>query len=143
MSALFQPVTLNGLTLKNRFMQSATVEGMATERGEVTDALVKRCRAVARGGVGLIVPGALYMHASGRAVPHMTGIHEDVLVPGLRTLVGEPDRPWNTPVMGGQIPDAGSLQPRRGEAVAEGSAQDGSPPRRRHAKPPRDGKDRG
>ena len=50
MSTLFQPVTINGLTLKNRLMQSATVEGMATERGEVTDALINRCRAVTRDG---------------------------------------------------------------------------------------------
>lgn len=86
MSVLFQPFTLGGLTLKNRFMQSATVEGMATEEGAVTEPLIARSRAVAHGGAGLMIPGALYVHKSGRAVPHMTGIHEDALVGGLRAL---------------------------------------------------------
>ena len=33
MSKLFETTTLNGMTLKNRFIRSATAEGMATDDG--------------------------------------------------------------------------------------------------------------
>lgn len=86
MSILFQPFTLNKLTVKNRFVHSATSEGMATEQGEVTDAIIRRYRALAQGNIGLIIPGMLYVHPSGRGFPHGMGIHVDSLVPGLRRL---------------------------------------------------------
>ena len=86
MSILFQPFALNKLTVKNRFMHSATVEGMASERGEVTDSIIQRYQRLGQGNVGLIIPGALYVHPTGRAAPHMTGIYDDSLVPGLLRL---------------------------------------------------------
>jgi 2,4-dienoyl-CoA reductase-like NADH-dependent reductase (Old Yellow Enzyme family) len=86
MSILFQPFALNKLTVRNRFVHSATVEGMATEHGEVTDAIIRRYRALAKGTIGLIIPGTLFVHPSGRAFPHGMGIHDDSLIPGLRRL---------------------------------------------------------
>jgi len=41
---------------------------------------------LARGGVGLIITGHMYIHPAGKAHPEMTGIYSDELLPGLATL---------------------------------------------------------
>jgi 2,4-dienoyl-CoA reductase-like NADH-dependent reductase (Old Yellow Enzyme family) len=43
-------------------------------------------RELARGGVGLIVSGHMYVHSRGKAHPEMTGIHSDELIPDLAAL---------------------------------------------------------
>jgi 2,4-dienoyl-CoA reductase-like NADH-dependent reductase (Old Yellow Enzyme family) len=87
MSLLFKPINIGGVQLANRFIHSATYESMALESGEVTEALIKRYRNLARGEVGLIIPGYLFVHQSGRCYKHQTGIHNDNMVPGLKKLV--------------------------------------------------------
>ena len=84
--ALFKPAQLANLQVKNRFVCSATYECMATEAGEVTDGIVKRYRNLAKGDVGLIVPGLMYVHPLGQAIKHQLGIHDDRMIPGLRSL---------------------------------------------------------
>jgi len=86
MSLLFEPMQVGNLQIKNRFVHSATCENMATERGEVTDDLVKRYQRLARGEVGLIIPGYLYIDPLGRGSPRQTGIHRDDLIPGLKRV---------------------------------------------------------
>jgi 2,4-dienoyl-CoA reductase-like NADH-dependent reductase (Old Yellow Enzyme family) len=87
MSILFEPMTLGSLEIKNRFVHSATVENMATERGKVTEDIVNRYRTLARGEVGLIIPGNLYIHPLGRAFKYEAGIYSDDLIPGLKQVV--------------------------------------------------------
>ncbi len=87
MSQVFQPVNLGSLELKNRLIHSATFECMADENGAVTDRLVKRYVNLARGEVGLIIPGYMYVHPRGKAFAGQTGIHDDRLIPGLTHLV--------------------------------------------------------
>lgn len=87
MSLLFEPISLGGLQLENRFVHSATYEAMATEEGKVSQELVERYRSLARGQVGLIIPGYLYVHPLGRSMKYQTGIHSDDMIPGLRKLV--------------------------------------------------------
>jgi 2,4-dienoyl-CoA reductase-like NADH-dependent reductase (Old Yellow Enzyme family) len=82
MSILFEPMALGNVQVKNRFVHSATVEGIATERGEVTDDMVRRYRILAQGQVGLIIPGNLYVHSLGRAYKYEAGIHTDGMIPG-------------------------------------------------------------
>jgi 2,4-dienoyl-CoA reductase-like NADH-dependent reductase (Old Yellow Enzyme family) len=84
---LFSPVKLGNLEVKNRFVHSATTESMAGENGEVTEALVKRYEVLARGGVGLVIPGAMPVQPSGRHFKRATCIHDDGMVPGLREMV--------------------------------------------------------
>ncbi|MFC1886952.1 hypothetical protein ACFLZM_07840 [Thermodesulfobacteriota bacterium] len=55
MSNLFEKSEINGMTIANRFVRSATWEGMATTGGEVTPKLIETMAALARGGVGLII----------------------------------------------------------------------------------------
>jgi 2,4-dienoyl-CoA reductase-like NADH-dependent reductase (Old Yellow Enzyme family) len=86
MSKLFENTTINGMTLANRFVRSATWEGMATEKGAVTPRLVDTMAALARGGVGLIVSGHTYVHPAGQAGPWQLGAYSDDLVAGLRDM---------------------------------------------------------
>ena len=83
----FEPKKINGLIIKNRLVRSATYEGMASEDGSVTNRLVKMYKALAEGGVGLIITGFAYVQFSGKAVPHQMGIDRDDLISGLRRIV--------------------------------------------------------
>jgi 2,4-dienoyl-CoA reductase-like NADH-dependent reductase (Old Yellow Enzyme family) len=86
MSILFQPIRLGQMVVRNRFVRSAASEAMATEQGEATEDLVRYYRSLARGQVGLIVSGFMYVHPLGRMARHQPGIHDDALIEGLRKL---------------------------------------------------------
>lgn len=86
--ALFEPARLASLQVKNRFVRSATYEAMGTESGEVTDGIIRMYRTLARGDVGLIVTGILYVHPLGRSSFKLQlGIDHDGMIPGLSKLV--------------------------------------------------------
>lgn len=87
MSVLFTPIDLGNVQVKNRFIHSATSEVMALETGEVSDKLIRRYQNLAKGEVGLIIPGYMYVHPLGRSYRYQTGIHNDDMIPGLRKLV--------------------------------------------------------
>lgn len=86
MSKLFETTNLNGMTLKNRFVRSATAEGMAAEDGEATPRLVNLMGELAEGGVGLIITGHSYVTKRGQASPAQLGIYDDKLIPGLHKM---------------------------------------------------------
>jgi 2,4-dienoyl-CoA reductase-like NADH-dependent reductase (Old Yellow Enzyme family) len=86
MSILFQPYPIGNLTLKNRFIKSSTAESMAGPNGEVTPELLDFYEAVAKGGTSCIFLGHSFIHPSGKASSRMTGVHDDRLIPGLRSL---------------------------------------------------------
>ena len=86
MEPLFESGRINGLTLKNRFVRSATWEGMAAEDGSVTAPLIDLYRTLADGGVGLIITGHSYVHPSGKHSPRQLGSYSDHLLPGLQQL---------------------------------------------------------
>lgn len=87
MSVLFTPKKIGNLEIPNRFVQSATYEGMAEESGEVSDELIRRYEKSAKGGVGLAITGLMFIHASGRGYRRQTAIHEDRRIPGLKRMV--------------------------------------------------------
>jgi 2,4-dienoyl-CoA reductase-like NADH-dependent reductase (Old Yellow Enzyme family) len=87
MTVLFTPIKMGNVQVKNRFVHSATVEAMASESGETTDKLIRRYRNLAKGEVGLIITGAMYVHPLGRFHKYQTGIHNDRMIPGLQKLV--------------------------------------------------------
>ena len=87
MSLLFTPSTFGTMTLPNRFVRSATAERMADDDGRPRPALLELYRDMARGEVGLIITGHMYVHPSGKCHPEMTGIHDDALLPALADLV--------------------------------------------------------
>ncbi len=83
MSKLFEETTIRSLTLPNRFVRSATWEGMATEDGACTPALIDVAVQLARGGVGLIITGHAFVSVEGRAGRWQMGVYSDALLPGL------------------------------------------------------------
>jgi 2,4-dienoyl-CoA reductase-like NADH-dependent reductase (Old Yellow Enzyme family) len=87
MSALFSPIKIGNVEIPNRFVNSATYEGMAKETGEISDDLIKRYERLAKGGVGLIITGLMFVHPSGRGYKFQTGIHHDSTIQGLKRLV--------------------------------------------------------
>ncbi len=83
---LFEPAVLKGMTLRNRFVRSATWEAMAAPGGAVTPRLVETTAALARGGVGLIISSHAFIRPEGQAGPGQVGAYADDLVPGLRQM---------------------------------------------------------
>ena len=83
---LFDRTRIGTLEVRNRLVRSATAEMMADEAGRPLPQLVELYRELARGGVGLIITGHMYIHPSGKAHPGMTGIYSDDLIPGLAAL---------------------------------------------------------
>lgn len=83
---LFSPATINSLQLPNRFVRSATWEGMCTEEGAPTDKLLACYRQLATGKIGLIISGYSHVRRDGQQFPGKMGIYDDSLVSSLRTL---------------------------------------------------------
>ena len=87
MPKLFEQTTINGMVLENRFVRSATWEGMAEDDGSVTDKLIELYGRLAEGGVGLIITGHAYIARDGQASLKQLGVYDDRLVEGLAALV--------------------------------------------------------
>ena len=87
MNVLFSSQMIGNVELKNRFVHSATYEGMADPDGRVTKKLIKRYSHLAQGDVGLIIPGFMYVHPLGRAYNAPIGIHSNDMIEGLKSLV--------------------------------------------------------
>ena len=83
---LFESTEINGMTLSNRFVRSATWEGMATEDGAATPDLIQIMAELAKGGVGLIISSHAYVSKQGQAGPRQLGAYADDLRPGLRKM---------------------------------------------------------
>jgi 2,4-dienoyl-CoA reductase-like NADH-dependent reductase (Old Yellow Enzyme family) len=77
---LFEPMTIGSLEVRNRFVRSATAESLSDEEGRPLPELTEMYRALARGGVGLIITGHAYVHSGGRCHKRMSGINDDDLV---------------------------------------------------------------
>lgn len=86
MSKLFESASINKMILKNRFVRSATWEGMAGENGEVTESLIDTYRDLARGGVGLIITSYAFVTKKGKATTGKLGADNNTLIPGLKSL---------------------------------------------------------
>ena len=86
MADLFDITQINNMTLANRFVRSATWEGMAAEDGAVTPKLIETVTQLAQGGVGLIISGHSYVLPEGQAGPLQMGIYKDDLVDGLKSM---------------------------------------------------------
>ncbi len=86
MSALFQSSVINGMSLANRFVRSATWEGLATADGNCTSLLSDMMVNLVEGGVGLIITGHSYVSREGQAGPRQLGIHEDAMLEGLTQM---------------------------------------------------------
>ena len=87
MSKLFETTEIKGMQLANRFVRSATWEGMAAEDGACTPRLLEVYRRLAEGQVGLIITSHAYVRKDGQAGRFQLGIDSDHLKDGLRNMV--------------------------------------------------------
>lgn len=88
MSKLFETTEINGMVFKNRFVRSATWEGMAGDDGSCTPELADLMVKLAAGGIGLIITSHAYVAKKGQAGPWQLGIYKDDLISGLREMTG-------------------------------------------------------
>jgi 2,4-dienoyl-CoA reductase-like NADH-dependent reductase (Old Yellow Enzyme family) len=86
MSKLFETTTIKNLILPNRFVRSATWEGLAADDGAVTQRLIDVAVRLALGGVGLIISGHAYISREGQAGLWQLGVYSDELIPGLTEM---------------------------------------------------------
>ena len=86
MNTLIEQSRINGMTLSNRFVRSATWDGLATDAGACTPRMIDLMVKLADGGVGLIITGHAFVHQEGWHQPWQLGIHKDALIPGLKAM---------------------------------------------------------
>jgi len=86
MKKIFEKTTINGMTLANRLVRSATWEGMCEADGRPTQKLADYYRELASGGVGLIITGYTFVRPDGRQNPGKMGIHTDDFADAFRRL---------------------------------------------------------
>jgi 2,4-dienoyl-CoA reductase-like NADH-dependent reductase (Old Yellow Enzyme family) len=87
MAGLFEKTTINGMSLANRFVRSATWEGLADKHGAVTPRLTEMMIELARGEVGLIISSHAFVSPEGQVSPRQLAIYEKHFLPGLCDMV--------------------------------------------------------
>jgi 2,4-dienoyl-CoA reductase-like NADH-dependent reductase (Old Yellow Enzyme family) len=83
---LFERTTINGMNLANRFVRSATWEGLADKEGSVTKRLCEMMVELAKGEVGLIISGYAFVSPDGQCTPGQMAACDDRFLPGLRDM---------------------------------------------------------
>jgi len=83
---VFEPITINGMTVRNRFVVPPMDTGYGSEDHEVTDQLIAYWRRRAEGGMGLIIVEYTSVDPGGRCVPTQLGIYDNRFIPGFRRL---------------------------------------------------------
>lgn len=86
MTTLFEPSQIGKMTLKNRFIRSATWENMATEDGHMTKQLYAIYEELAKGEVGLIVTGYANIVEEEKPNAGMMGIYNDSFIEEYKKL---------------------------------------------------------
>jgi 2,4-dienoyl-CoA reductase-like NADH-dependent reductase (Old Yellow Enzyme family) len=87
MTELFECTSINGMGLANRFVRSATWEGLADKDGTVTLRLIEMMVELAKGEVGLIISGHTFVSPEGQVSPRQLAAYEERFLPGLRDMV--------------------------------------------------------
>jgi len=85
-SVLFSPIKIGLVEIPNRFVRSATHDFMAHRDGSITERQVLLYKHLAKGEVGLIITGHVYVNPQGKASPYQTGVDEDKAIKGLKKI---------------------------------------------------------
>jgi 2,4-dienoyl-CoA reductase-like NADH-dependent reductase (Old Yellow Enzyme family) len=88
-SPLFQTSTLGHLSLKNRFVCSATWMGMANLDGSCAPLLIASASRIARNEIGLYITEMAYVTRNGLSANNQMGVDHDDLIPGLSLMAKE------------------------------------------------------
>ena len=71
------------MSLPNRFVRSATWEGLADNDGSVTGELIEMMIELAEGKVGLIISSYAFVSPEGQSSPRQLAVYDDRFLPGL------------------------------------------------------------
>jgi 2,4-dienoyl-CoA reductase-like NADH-dependent reductase (Old Yellow Enzyme family) len=88
MAELFERTMINGMETANRFVRSATWEGMAAKDGSATPRLTEMMAELARGEVGLIITSYAFVSPEGRSNFGQLGACDDLMIAALRGMAG-------------------------------------------------------
>ncbi|MBI3946206.1 MAG: NADH:flavin oxidoreductase [Armatimonadetes bacterium] len=86
MSMLFSPVTIGGVSFRNRVVMPPMVTGLGDGEGHVTEAIREHYGLRARAGTGLVIVEATAVAEQGRCWANGLGAWSDAHVSGLRGL---------------------------------------------------------
>lgn len=86
---IFEPCFIRHLKIRNRFVRSATHDGMADLNGQVTERQVSLYTKLASGGTGLIITGLTNVDPSGRIAGAQMDMSSDDSIAGLKRLVDD------------------------------------------------------
>jgi 2,4-dienoyl-CoA reductase-like NADH-dependent reductase (Old Yellow Enzyme family) len=106
MKKLFAKTKINQLELKNRFVRSATWEGLANPDGSCNDETANLILELAKGQVGMIITGHTYINQNGQAGIRQLGIYSDQLISSYIEMVKKVHREGSKIMM--QIAHAGA-----------------------------------
>jgi 2,4-dienoyl-CoA reductase-like NADH-dependent reductase (Old Yellow Enzyme family) len=89
---IFQPITINGLTFKNRVVRSSLGGRVDYYDGSMSNARIAWDRRFARGGISAIISSNAGIRTDGIAVPGYASIDHDRTIPSWRKLIDEVHR---------------------------------------------------
>jgi 2,4-dienoyl-CoA reductase-like NADH-dependent reductase (Old Yellow Enzyme family) len=88
MKDAFSEAQIAGIKLRNRIIRSATHEGLADDKGNPTEELIKKYEALAKGEVGAIITGYATIMQNGKSpLVNMLMIDTDERIPHYKKLV--------------------------------------------------------
>lgn len=122
MKKLFDKTKINQMELKNRFVRSATWEGLANPDGSCSGRLTDLMLELAKGQVGLIITSHAYINQTGQAGIKQLGIDSDQLISSYIKIVEKVHREGSKIIM--QIAHAGgraSIQLIKGQPYGPSS----------------------
>jgi 2,4-dienoyl-CoA reductase-like NADH-dependent reductase (Old Yellow Enzyme family) len=88
MSLLFSPMQVKGITFRNRVVMPPMVTGRADTSGCATDEIIAHYERRARGGTGMVIVEATYVHEGGRCWERGLGAASPRHEAGLSALAG-------------------------------------------------------
>jgi 2,4-dienoyl-CoA reductase-like NADH-dependent reductase (Old Yellow Enzyme family) len=88
-SILFTEKKIGSVTIKNRFVRSATFESAANDNGTVGEEYAKIYKRLARGNVGLIITGMISISEDGKSYERQAGLDSDKSIDGFAAMNDE------------------------------------------------------
>ncbi|KPL08888.1 MAG: hypothetical protein AMS26_23630 [Bacteroides sp. SM23_62] len=85
-SRLFDSTRIGNISLKNRFICSATWLGKANHDGTCSPGLISSLLPIARSETGLLISEMAHVSANAQCAPFQMGVYDDSLLPGLKRL---------------------------------------------------------
>ena len=83
---LFESINIGRVELRNRFVMSAAADNLSTETGHVSSEQISRFSDLAKGGVGLIISGAITVHPTGTSHSGSPTLAADDAIKGWKRL---------------------------------------------------------